>query len=166
MRCTGQSYCKSEAEITAFFRDKWLLFLKNQIRFDQGEYGESSIKKESLMGWHSINTQYQMTIPFKVTKTQLDLQDLHIDLDDLTELTSEYPFKLEQMPTVTYEKDDIVQMEFTVEINSDLLSIERHGYTMIDLLSDVGGVQTIFVTLIGLFLSLWNYEHFDTTIAS
>lgn len=107
-----------------------------------------------------------MTIPFKVTKTQLELQDLYIDLDEVTVLTSEQPFKLELKPSLTYEKDDVVQMEITVEMNRDLHFIERKSYTLIDLLSDVGGVQAIFVSFVGAWIALWNYEHFDTTMAS
>lgn len=55
-----------------------------------------------------MNTQYQMTMPFHVTKTQLELQDLLFDFDELTELNSVEPFKLEAVPTQTYEKDEIV----------------------------------------------------------
>ena len=34
VRCRGHKYCKSDEEITAFLKDKFLLVLYNKIRFD------------------------------------------------------------------------------------------------------------------------------------
>ena len=39
--------------------------------------------------------------------------------------------------------------------------IERNGYTLLDLLSDVGGLQGILISGISLTLSLANYNHLD-----
>jgi len=65
-----------------------------------------------------VNTQIQQTIPFKVSTTQLFLQDLKsINLDDITELEDNSIFKLDQKPVMPYEKDNIVQMDMTVEMN-------------------------------------------------
>lgn len=41
--CTGQEHCKSEEEIKTFFGDSYMLLLKNQISFDQKNYGSDSI---------------------------------------------------------------------------------------------------------------------------
>ena len=41
-KCTGHSYCKSEAEMKEYFRHKFLLMLYNEVSFDQNKYGEET----------------------------------------------------------------------------------------------------------------------------
>lgn len=89
----------------------------NQIRFDSLKYGLESVKQESHMKWLGINTQQQTTIPFEVRTTKLLLQDEVINLDDFTELEDETVFRLEQLPSRSYEKDYDVQLDITVEMN-------------------------------------------------
>ena len=57
-------------------------------------------------------------------------------------------------------------MALAFEINLDLLFVNRDGYTAIDVLSDIGGMESIFISGITIFLSLWNYKHFDSYMAS
>ena len=47
------------------------------------------------------------------------LQDLAIDLDDLTEIFDDTVFVLDQLPTRSYEKDLYTMMDITVEMNLD-----------------------------------------------
>ena len=56
---------------------------------------------------------------YQITKTQLFLQDKHIDLDDLTELEDDSIFNLNRIWTGTYEKEYEVQMDITIEMNLD-----------------------------------------------
>ena len=48
--------CKSEEEITEYFRNKWLLLFYNERQFDANHYGYESIVKTSRLKWHSVNT--------------------------------------------------------------------------------------------------------------
>lgn len=57
-------------------------------------------------------------------------------------------------------------MDLTIELNKDLEVILRKNYHIIDLLSDIGGVQTIVCSLIALILTILNYQHFDTHMSS
>ena len=41
------------------------------------------------------------------------------------------------MPIRSYEKDYVVQMFITIEMNFDQVTIARTGYTTLDVLSDV-----------------------------
>ena len=107
-----------------------------------------------------------MVLPFKVSKTHLELQDYVVNLDTITEQNILTPFKLEQLPSSTQELRKGIQMELTFELNLDLAVIQRVGYTLIDLLSDIGGVQAILVTLISMFVWLCNYNNFDNHMAS
>ena len=58
-------------------------------------------------------------MPFKITTTQLYLQDEIIALDEITELEDASIFKLEMLPLRSYEKDYDVQLDITVEMNLD-----------------------------------------------
>ena len=64
-----------------------------------------------------------MTVPFRVSKTHLELQDYIIDLETITEQLSEMPFKVESLPSTSQEFDINVQMELTFEMNRDLAVI-------------------------------------------
>ena len=75
-------------------------------------------------------------------------------------------FKLEILPTRPYTKDFNAMIDITIEMNRDLAVIQRNGYTLLDLLSDTGGVQSILLSGFAVLISLLNYKHFDTYIAS
>ena len=45
------------------------------------------------------------------------LQDEPIDLDDLTEYNNNKLFQLEKLPNKSYDQDDRVQMDITIEMN-------------------------------------------------
>ena len=42
----------------------------------------------------------------------------------------------------------------------------RNGYTILDLLSDMGGMYSILVAFFAALLALFNYNNFDTFMAS
>ena len=42
----------------------------------------------------------------------------------------------------------------------------REGYTILDYLSDIGGMQSMILSGFALFLSLWNYNYFDDHLVS
>lgn len=133
----------------------------NSIRFDSRLYDSESVIPESRVSWLPFNTQVRQTIPFKVTKTELDLQDLDIDLDDFTEYTDISPFKLEKQPAQSYEFDDGVQLDVFIEMNFDKKFIKRNIYNYIDLLSDVGGLQSILVSWAAIFLFAFNFNDLE-----
>ena len=60
-----------------------------------------------------------------------------------------------------YEKDLVTLNDITIEMNLSKYAIAREGYTALDLISDVGGIQGIALSTIGLFLVSWNYNQFD-----
>ena len=61
-------------------------------------------------------------------------------MDEITELMDSSIFSLEPMPVRPYEKDRDVIMELSIERNLDLRVIAREGYTILDFLSDLGGM--------------------------
>ena len=121
-------------------RDKFILLMYNQVRFDSSHTGEESVIKESRLKWYSVNTQTQQTFPMQVSTTELFLQDQNIDLDDLTEFSSLEIFTLKDMIPRSYEKDYYTQVDITVEMNLDQEVIARESYNILDLFSDIGGI--------------------------
>ena len=71
------------------------------------------------------------------------------------------PFKLERMPTQSYEKNDMAQFDIIIEMGLDQKTIKRKIYNYTDLLSDVGGLQSILVSWIALLLFAWNYNSLE-----
>ena len=90
---------------------------------------------------------------------------MHVDA--LTEQIINTVFKLEKYPAYSYEKPDrSVQMDITLEMDLTLTGLSRDGYTFLDWISDIGGIQGIFISVIALLLSLWNYNHLDNFLAT
>ena len=58
-----------------------------------------------------------MRLPHKISLTEVQLQDQKIELDSITEEVNEALFKMEEMTSHSYEKDDIVITDFTLEMN-------------------------------------------------
>ena len=48
----------------------------------------------------------------------------------------------------------------------DRIELERRAYTFLDVLSDCGGIQAVLISLLSGFLSVINYSHFDSYMAS
>ena len=101
-----------------------------------------------------------------MSKTQLYLQDLDIDLDDLTQIHDTSAFTMEALPLRSQEKDYSVQMDISIEMNLDQITIARSVYTTLDVLSDIGGIQGILMSGMGMLLGIWNYQNFDNYMAS
>ena len=79
-------------------------------------------------------------------------------MDELTELENASIFKLELLPKRPYEKDYDVKVDLTIEMNLDQKVIERAGYTFLDYLSDIGGMQGLLISGVAYLVSVWNYN--------
>ena len=42
----------------------------------------------------------------------------------------------------------------------------RNSYTVLDVLSDTGGMQSIIGSAISIWIGIWNYNHFENFMAS
>ena len=93
------------------------------------------------------------------------MQDLVVDFDEITQLQDSRVFSLERGGLIPYmEEDDLVQ-GIQIEVNANLTLIQRSGYHIIDLLSDVGGLQGLLISAISVFLSVWNYRNLENYLA-
>ena len=57
-------------------------------------------------------------------------------------------------------------MDLTIEMSLDSQVLARSGYTLLDVISDVGGIQGLLMSLIGVFLGVFNFRNFDNYLAS
>ena len=90
----SNSYCKSREEINAKLEGSYIYVLTNQIRFDSTKYHSDSVSKESVFSWLPLSTEISTRETFRVSKTEIELQDLFVDLDQVTVFESSYLFDL------------------------------------------------------------------------
>ena len=146
--------------------DKYLLFANNEIRFDATKYGEKSIVREASTSWLNILSKNTRSIAMKVTKTLTDLQDLYIDLDELTEYQNDSLITYEMVNSREYEGDPNDLVIITLEMNLDKIYIKRLSYGFLDVLSDIGGIAQAFTAAATLILSIFNYQNIEKFLAS
>ena len=70
------------------------------------------------------------------------------------------------MPTRSQEREYDVMMEISVQRNLDMTMVAREGYTVLDYLSDIGGMQGILVGTFTFILKLWNYNYLEDHLVS
>ena len=87
-------------------------------------------------------------------------------MDEITELEADSIFSLEPMPVRPYEKDKDVVMEISIERNLDLKVVSREGYTILDFLSDLGGMQGLIYSVLAMMLGFWNYNYLEDFLVS
>ena len=90
--------------------------------------------------------------------SSLELQDLPISLDDVTKLEDSSIFKVEQQPTrlMNFRRGRIM-MQVRIELSLDRTLVERDIYNLIEVLSDVGGLQSIFFAIALVISAILNY---------
>ena len=165
VKCTGMDYCKSDEEIKEYFANMYIYVLKNQIRFNQQQYGEDAIVKESRSDIFPIGIWQNRQI-FDLNQAELELQDGAFKLDEITVLKHANVFSLKPTNVAPfYLEKDLIQGMW-IQMNLDLTVIHREGYTVLDILSDVGGLQGILVSAFSLLLGIWNHNYLDNFIAS
>lgn len=108
----------------------------------------------------------KVTLPYKVTKTDLELQDLLLDLDQLTAMKDKTVFELEAMPSRPWGFDQNVIQNISIEMNLDLKYLGRTGYTILDLLSDIGGIQGLLFSFAAIFVGFINYNQLENHLVT
>ena len=97
--------------------------------------------------------------------TEISLQDGLIDLDSLTELQDNNLYRLIRRESKPLFTPGYLQ-GVTLQMNFDLTQVQRTGYTVLDLLSDIGGLQGILSSGITVILSIWNHNYLDSYLIS
>ena len=66
-----------------------------------------------------------MSQPYKISLEELELQDQKIKLDSITQETHEALFEMQEMTGRSYEKEENVLADLTLEMNLNLRHVER-----------------------------------------
>ena len=93
--------------------------------------------------------------------SQLFSQDLPINMDKMTEFNDDAIFRLERIPQIPAEANDYVQMEISIELNLDLATINRSYYSLLDCLSDIGGLMSVILSTIAFLLIILNHQYLE-----
>ena len=121
LKCMGDG-CKSDEEIKEFYAGQSLFVLANQLRFDFQKYGRESLIKESEFLPVTLGL-WQTRQIFEVSKTELVLQDLAINLDDITGLEDSSTFRLQQGNLIPFvnEQDLLVGVRILMDFNQKVV---------------------------------------------
>ena len=103
---------------------------------------------------------------YEVKRSELELQDLPVSLDSLTGLEDASVFEFNQKAARPYEYDANFISGIDIQGNIDLTYLKRDGYTILDVLSDIGGVSAALITPVLVILSIVNYNHLESYMAS
>ena len=87
-------------------------------------------------------------------------------LDTITLIEKQDLFRLERQDLLPYEKFDNTWISVTIEMDLNATQYERKVYTVFDMLSDVGGLSGICITVFGIVSSIWNFNAFDNYMVS
>ena len=98
--------------------------------------------------------------------TQVLLQDKPINYGSATEHDSDEIFRLKEsyIKTVKRDPDQLMDLYFQVDYNKTV--IEREIYTILDFLSDIGGIIEMFIKSFGLILAIIHNRYPEVFAAS
>ena len=91
---------------------------------------------------------------------------MFVMLGDTTKEERQDLFLVKRKETMPYEFSDNVWLSITFEMSLDVVEYEREVYTFLMMLSDIGGLAGALVTLLSLFMALWNFKAFDNYLVS
>ena len=72
-------------------------------------------------------------------------------------LEQEDIFQVKQTETRPYEYFDNVHTSINYEMNLDRIKIQRNVFSVFELLGDLGGMQTILLTIAGFVMTVFHY---------
>ena len=94
------------------------------------------------------------------------MQDVPIDLDELTELVDSSAFKLEQVQMRPFEWSPATVMALSIEMRLDQLVISRETVTVMDVMADIGGFAVVLTVVAGVILHLLDQGHVSNVLAT
>ena len=81
-----------------------------------------------------------------------------MSLDDVTELQDSTLFDSVQLPSRPDETDPWLVASVALEMDMNLRIIERNIFGVLDFLSDIGGLEAMFVSIVAIVISVWNWH--------
>lgn len=165
--CEGHSYCKTEREIRDWISGMYIVLLYNQVRFNSEEIWENAKVEESRILYIPVSSQTRQLIPFKLSVSNLYLQDSSsIELGDVTLHEEAGLFAINPLSIMPYEKKDNVWVSVTIERDLHLTELQRTTYNFFDFVSDIGGLSGFLFPFFAIVVNIWSFNSFDNTMVS
>ena len=95
------------------------------------------------------------------------MQDLLVNLDDITKLENSNVLSLSALtkrPIDYALPGEVAQLSFRMSLDQTVVT--RNGYTVLDVLSDMGGFQRVLYSFFSLIAYILNMSNFDSYLAS
>lgn len=105
-------------------------------------------------------------MPLIVSSFEVELQDELINLDEITEIANATNFLVTRGLSRSFEQNDITQMDLVFVRDLDYKKINRSQYSILDIISDVGGLLGILMGAVSVFIFIWNYNSLDNYMVS
>ena len=86
-------------------------------------------------------------------------------MDDLTQMENKQIFRMTRLPQIPAEVYDWTQMEISIEMNLDVWNVNRSYYSLLDCMSDIGGILQVLLSGLAFCLLILNYQHMDNFLA-
>ena len=90
------------------------------------------------------------------------LQDRAFNFDDLTEQSDSSAFLLVRGPTRPFEFFEEDVMALGIDLDLTRTVINRTNYTILDVLSDVGGLESVLASFVSFLLGALNYNNLNS----
>lgn len=59
-----------------------------------------------------------------------------------------------------------MQVNIAIEMDLDVKEISRSGYTVLDLISDIGGMQGVLISGLGIIVGIWNHNMIENHLVA
>ena len=91
---------------------------------------------------------------------------MSFNFDKLTELEKDSLFRLKYQPSRPFEWDPNSVAVLGIEHCPNHIIVGRVNVTILDVLSDIGGLVEVLFFIIGAFVYVVNYEHLNNHLAA
>ena len=149
--------CKPEAEIQKWMTFKYIFTLENHKKFVSYKFGEEAIQKNSYGNWYSLNYSLRSDFPSIVKRSTMKLSDHILGIGDLL-AQNDTGFILEKLPQRFLPYDNLFQNAITYEISMTRDFYSRQVYTVITMVSDVGGLFGGIAPLCSIIVLMFQYH--------
>ena len=150
--------CKPDDEIDEALQGAHLVVYSKQVLFDFTKYGEQSIKTDHKAEQFLLSRSLPQFYPMELIRMMVSLQDLLLNLDSLTlfERSNLWTVRTDPAQSIDSLVTDGLLGLVEISLSQDLIHYERKGYTLLDLLSDIGGMIGLFYSFISFTVNIFS----------
>ena len=159
--------CKSEEAYVEWMKGKYILTLQNEVKFQSHVFDtKDRLISESSTQWYNLSSVLRLDYVNMVQRSELELSDVVYGIGGLFTAAGLRGFVLEDRPSrfMIYERP--VQNAITFEISRNRDIYHRNVYTILDLLSEVGGFFGAIAPFCQGLVLMFQYDGVHTFVMS